>query len=59
MTVVKQKGVSSERYAKHLRKYINGKNALARGGWNLANGKHWFSEMAMTRKMFHSTFSCP
>lgn len=45
MTVVKQKGVSSERYAKHLRKYINGKNALARGGWNLANGKHWFSEM--------------
>lgn len=53
MTVVKQKGVSSERYAKHLRKYINGKNALARGGWNLANGKHWFSEMAMTRKMFH------
>ena len=53
MTVVKQKGVSSERYTKHLRKYINGKNALARGGWNLANGKHWFSEMAMTRKMFH------
>ena len=53
MTVVKQKGVSSERYAKNVRKYINGKYALARGGWNLANRKYWFSEMAMTRKMFH------
>lgn len=53
MTVVKQKGVSSECYAKNVRKYINGKYALARGGWNLANRKYWFSEMAMTRKMFH------
>ena len=33
MTVIKQKGVSSERYAKNVRKYINGKHALARGGW--------------------------
>lgn len=53
MTVIKQKGISSERYAKNVRKYINGKRALARGGWNLANGKYWFSEMTMTRKMFH------
>lgn len=35
MTVIKQKSVSSERYAKNVRKYINGKDALARGGWNI------------------------
>lgn len=30
MTVIKQKSVSSDRYAKNVRKYINGKHALAR-----------------------------
>ena len=51
MTVVKQKGVSSERYAKNVRKYINGKYALARGGWNLANRKYWFSDKKVLRKV--------
>ena len=53
MTVIKQKSVSSERYAKNVRRYINGKHALARDGWNIKCDKYWFSKMAMTRKVFH------
>ena len=53
MTVIKQKSVSSERYAKNVRQYINGKHALARDGWNIKCDKYWFSKMAMTRKVFH------
>lgn len=53
MTVIKQKSVSSDRYAKNVRKYINGKHALARDGWNIECDKYWFSKMAMTRKVFH------
>ena len=42
MTVIKQKSVSSERYAKNVRKYINGKDALVRGGWNIEYSDRWF-----------------
>lgn len=45
MTVIKQKSVSSDRYAKNVRKYINGKHALARDGWNIECDKYWFSKM--------------
>lgn len=53
MTVIKQKRVSSERYAKNVRKYINGKDAIVRGGWNIEWSDHWFSKMDRTRKVFH------
>ncbi len=53
MTVIKQKSVSSERYAKNVRKYINGKDALVRGGWNIEYSDRWFSKMDRTRKVFH------
>ena len=53
MTVIKQKSVSSDRYAKNVRKYINGKDALARGGWNIEYSDRWFSKMDRTRKVFH------
>ena len=53
MTVIKQKSVSSERYAKNVRKYINGKHALVRGGWNIEYSDRWFSKMDRTRKVFH------
>ena len=53
MTVIKQKSVSSERYAKNVRKYINGKNAIVRGGWNIEWSDRWFSKMDRTRKVFH------
>lgn len=53
MTVIKQKSVSSERYAKNVRKYINGKDAIVRGGWNIEWSDHWFSKMDRTRKVFH------
>ena len=53
MTVIKQKSVSSERYAKNVREYINGKDALARGGWNLPYNKYWYAKMARTRRVFH------
>ena len=52
MTVIKQKAVSSSRHAKNVRKYINGKDALARGGWNLPYNKYWYAKMARTRKSF-------
>ena len=53
MTVIKQKSVSSERYAKNVRKYINGKDAIVRGGWNIEWSERWFSKMDRTRKVFH------
>lgn len=53
MTVIKQKSVSSECYAKNVRKYINGKDAIVRGGWNIEWSDHWFSKMDRTRKVFH------
>lgn len=53
MTVIKQKSVSSERYAKNVRKYINGKDALVRGGWNIQCNNRWFSKMTRTRRVFH------
>ena len=53
MTVIKQKRVSSERYAKNVRKYINGKDAIVRGGWNIEWSDRWFSKMDRTRKVFH------
>ena len=53
MTVIKQKSVSSERYAKNVRKYINGKDAIVGGGWNIEWSDHWFSKMDRTRKVFH------
>ncbi len=49
MTVIKQKSVSSERYAKNVREYINGKDALARGGWNLPYNKYEASVVCVTR----------
>ena len=52
MTVIKQKAVSSSRHAKNVRKYINGKDALARGGWNLPYKKYWYAKLARTRKSF-------
>ena len=52
MTVIKQKAVSSSRHAKNVRKYINGKDALTRGGWNLPYNKYWYAKMARTRKSF-------
>lgn len=52
LTVIKQKAVSSSRHAKNVRKYINGKDALARGGWNLPYNKYWYAKMARTRKSF-------
>ena len=57
MTVIKQKAVSSSRHAKNVRKYINGKDALARGGWNLPYNKYWYAKMARTRKSFAMTHS--
>lgn len=53
MTVIKQKCVSSISYAKNVRKYINGKDALVRGGWNIEYSDRWFSKMDRTRKVFH------
>lgn len=53
MTVIKQKSVLSDRYAKNVRKYINGKDALVRGGWNIEYSDRWFSKMDRTRKVFH------
>lgn len=55
MTVIKQKSVSSERYAKNVRKYINGKDALVRGGWNIEYSDRWFSKMDRTRKVSITT----
>lgn len=46
MTIIKQKGVTSDR------RYLNGKDAVLRDGWNIAYHEHWYKEMADTRKEF-------
>lgn len=52
MTIIKQKGVVSERHAKNIRAYLNDKDAVMRGTWNLVFPKSWFAEMDQTRKDF-------
>lgn len=52
MTIIKQKGVTSERHAENVRRYLNGKDAVLRDGWNIAYHKHWYKEMADTRKEY-------
>lgn len=52
MTIIKQKSVSSERHAKNVRDYLDGKDALLRGGWNIFYTPDWFSRMASTRRTF-------
>lgn len=52
MTIIKQKGVTSERHAENVRRYLNGKDAVLRDGWNIAYHEHWYKEMADTRKEY-------
>lgn len=52
MTIIKQKAVASERHAKNVREYINGKDAVLRDSWNITHPEHWFAEMARTREKF-------
>lgn len=52
MTIIKQKGVTSERHAENVRRYLNGKDAVLRDGWNISYHEHWYKEMADTRKEY-------
>ena len=50
MTVIKQKGVSSERHGENVRRYLNGKDAVLRGGWNIEYSDRWYAQMSLTRE---------
>lgn len=52
MTIIKQKGVMSERHATNVRAYLNDKDAVMRDTWNLVFPKRWFAEMEQTRRDF-------
>ena len=52
MTIIKQKGVISDRHAENVRRYLNGKDAVLRDGWNIEYHEHWYKEMADTRKEY-------
>lgn len=45
MTIIKLKPVTSERHGENVRRYLNGKDALARDGWNIFHSEHWYAEM--------------
>ena len=52
MTIIKQKAVTSERHGENVRRYLNGKDALERDGWNIYYSDHWYAEMDRTRETF-------
>lgn len=52
MTIIKLKPVTSERHGENVRRYLNGKDALARDGWNIFHSEHWYAEMDRTRELF-------